>query len=178
MMPLFAGLDAAVALVRRFRVLIVAAPFALLSAFLWAKLYGFLWWDGAIEQRDKARAAVAMCQEAGQRNLAEQIRQRDLEKAAYQANHEKAKQIHAKELEAAHDGLDRFIERNRLHQNGLRGGSSGGAGQDQGAESRQEVPSGAIMVSETDLRICTDRTADAVATFEYFEGLRKDGLAE
>lgn len=178
MMPLFAGLDAAVALVRRFRVLIVAVPFIALSAFLWVKLYGFLWWDGAIEQRDKARAAVAMCQEAGQRNLAEQIRQRDLEKAAYQSSYEKAKQIHAQQLEAAHDGLDRFIERNRLYQNGLRGGSSGGASQDQGAGPREAVPGGAIMVSETDLRICTDRTADAIATYEFFESLRKEGLAE
>lgn len=177
-MPLFAGLDAAVALIRRFRVMIVAVPFIALSAFLWVKLYGFLWWDGAIEQRDKARVAVGMCQEAGQRNLAEQIRQRDLEKAAYQASYEKAKQTHVQELQAAHAGLDSFIERNRLHQNGLRGGSSSGTGQDQGAGTRQEMPGGAILVSETDLRICTDRTADAVATFEYFEGLRKDGLAE
>lgn len=177
-MPLFAGLDAAVALIRRFRVMIVAVPFIALSAFLWVKLYGFLWWDGAIEQRDKARVAVGMCQEAGQRNLAEQIRQRDLEKAAYQASYEKAKQTHVQELQAAHAGLDSFIERNRLRLNQVHRGAPGGAPQDQDTGPREDLSAGAILVSETDLRICTDRTADAVATFEYFEGLRKDGLAE
>lgn len=178
MMSFFAGLDAALAMLRRLRTLILIAPFMALSAFLWVKLYGFLWWDGAIEQRDKARAAVAMCQEAGQRNLAEQIRQRDLEKAKYKSAYEEAKQNHAKELDAAHDGLDRFIERNRLRFDQIYSRTSGGASQNQGAGSRQEVPGGAILVSETDLRVCTDRTADAVATFEYFDALRKEGLAE
>lgn len=178
MIPAFAAPDAAVALFKRFRTLIALAPVLALCAFLWVKLYGFLWWDGAIEQRDKARAQVVQCQQAGERNLAEQIRQREKEKAAFQSAYDKAKETHAKELNAAHAGLDRYLAANRLHKDGLRGGPASGTGQDQNAGSPEGMPASAFLVSEADLRICTNRTADTVATYEYFQGLKSDGLAE
>lgn len=73
MLPAFAALDAAVALFKRFRTLIALAPVLALCAFLWVKLYGFLWWDGAIEQRDKARAQVVQMEAASKEARAKQI---------------------------------------------------------------------------------------------------------
>lgn len=178
MIPAFAALDAAVALFKRFRTLIALAPVLALCAFLWVKLYGFLWWDGAIEQRDKARAQVVQCQQAGERNLAEQIRQREKDKAAFQSAYEKDKLTHAKELNAAHAGLDRYIATNRLRLDQIHSGPASGTGQDQATGTPEGMPASSILVSEADLRICTNRTADAVATYEWAQKLKADGLAE
>lgn len=73
MIPLGMGLDAAVALFKRFRILIAVLPFVALCAVLWVKLYGFLWWDGAIGQRDKARAQVVQMEAASKEARAKQI---------------------------------------------------------------------------------------------------------
>ncbi len=73
MIPAFAALDTAVALFKRFRTLIALAPVLALCAFLWVKLYGFLWWDGAIEQRDKARAQIVLMEAASKEARAKQI---------------------------------------------------------------------------------------------------------
>ena len=73
MIGLFAALDGAVALFKRFRTLIALAPFIALCAVLWVKLYGFLWIDGAIEQRDKARAQIVLMEAASEQARAAQI---------------------------------------------------------------------------------------------------------
>jgi hypothetical protein len=114
MIPAFAALDAAVALFKRFRTLIALAPVLALCAFLWVKLYGFLWWDGAIEQRDKARAQVVQMEAASKEARAKQI-------ALNQTNQELSQRIaadatlrHAETAVAVNRAVSDYARRNRV----------------------------------------------------------------
>jgi hypothetical protein len=114
MMPLGIGLDAAVALLKRFRTLIALAPVLALCAVLWVKLYGFLWWDGAIEQRDKARAQIVAMEAASKEARAKQI-------ALNRTNQELSQRIatdaairHAETARAADTAINAYIRANRL----------------------------------------------------------------
>lgn len=123
MIPVFAALDTAVALFKRFRTLIALAPVLALCAFLWVKLYGFLWWDGAIEQRDKARAQVVQMEAASKEARAKQI-------ALNQTNQELSQRIaadaqarHAQTSRAVSDAVANYAARNRVQNYCNRGGS-------------------------------------------------------
>lgn len=114
MLPAFAALDTAVALFKRFRTLIALAPVLALCAFLWVKLYGFLWWDGAIEQRDKARAQIVLMEAASKEARAKQI-------ALNQTNQELSQRIaadatlrHAETSRAVNDAVRNYAASHRV----------------------------------------------------------------
>jgi hypothetical protein len=123
MIPLGMGLDAAVALFKRFRILIAVIPLLTVCAFLWVKLYGFLWWDGAIEQRDKARAQVVQMEAASKEARAKQI-------ALNQTNQELSQRIaadatlrHAEIAAATNRAVSDYASRHRVQDYCRRGGA-------------------------------------------------------
>lgn len=114
MLPAFAALDAAIALLKRFRTLITVIPLLTVIAFLWVKLYGFLWWDGAIEQRDKARVQVVQMEAASKEARAKQI---ELNTANQELSQRIAADAQARHIEVA-AATDRavsdYARRNRV----------------------------------------------------------------
>lgn len=73
MTAFFMGLDTAIAMFKRWRWLIPAAPFIALSAFLWFKLHGFLWIDGALDKLATAQATIAQMERASDQARAAQV---------------------------------------------------------------------------------------------------------
>lgn len=173
MIPFGIFLDGAVALFRRHKSLFIIAPLAI--ALAW-QTWQVGRWKNAAEKWETAHAAQRAASQAN-RELAKALVARD--QAKHNANKERSDKIHAQELSQAYSSLDRFMAANRVwRQEGVRGGHTPASGQGQDSGSREELPDSAIMVSEADLRICTARTADTIATYEYFQGLKRDGLAE
>ena len=126
-MPIALALDAAVALFKRYRILIAVVPLAALCAFLWIKLYGFLWIDGAIEQRDKARDHVVLMEAASKEARAKQI-------ALNQTNQELSQRIatdatlrHAEIAAATNRAVSDYASRHRVQDYCRRSGPGAAA---------------------------------------------------
>jgi hypothetical protein len=170
-MPIAIALDAALALFKRYRILIAVVPLAIALGVQTWRL------NSTKDALEDCRTDQARILAASEVNLKAQIAQREKEKAAYQRANEIAEETHAKELASAHDSLDRYITANRVRKNHS-GSGAHSAGQDQDSGAREDLPADAILVSEADLRICTDNAASAVATYEYFQKLKQDGYAE
>ena len=172
--------DAAIAIYKRWRWLLPFIPLLGLIAFLWIKLYGFLWWDGAIEQRDKARAETAQVIQAGKEALAQQIALNQATKAKYEAAAEKADHDYRIALADADRRTDDFIARNRVRKAGGSGASVANApAEGQAAGSGNGAGPGAELVAVTaeDVRICTANTVRLQAVREWGLELVKAGVA-
>lgn len=178
MLPAFAALDAAVALFKRFRTLIALAPFIALCAFLWVKLYGFLWWDGAIEQRDKARAQVVQMEAASKEARAKQIALNQAVQAKYETLAEKADHAHAIELADARSRAAAYASRN-----GVRSYCQSSAGQASSAPEGPVAPrdngpgADAVILNRDDFDQLVENTLRLKAAHEWGESLVKDGVA-
>lgn len=178
-MPIELFFDAAIAFHKRWRGLLPYIPLIALIAFLWVKLYGFLWWDGAIEQRDKARAQVVQVIAAGKEALAQQIALNEATKAKYEAAAEKADHDYRIALADADRRTDDFIARNRLRKAGGSGASVANApAEGEAAGSGDGAGSDAVMVSADDVRICTANSVRLQAVREWGLELVKAGVAE
>lgn len=174
-MPIALALDTAIAFLRRWKALL---PWAIVLALL-LRLYGFLWWDGVIEQRDKARAATAQCIKAGEEAKAKQIALNNQTKARYEAAAKEADNDHAKELALANDRTERWIAANRVRKTGgSRPSGAGAAAEGEAAELPQAMPADAVLVSAADVRLCTSRSQDALSAYEWGQALIKAGVAE
>lgn len=177
-MPYAIALDTAIAFLKRWRGLIA---YIALIAFLWIKLYGILWWDGAIEQRDKARAETAQVIQAGKEALAQQIALNQATKAKYEAAAEKADHEHSIELADAMSRTDRFIRAGGLRKAGGSGASVANApaeGEAAGSGNGRSESAELVTVTADDVRICTANTVRLQAVREWGLELVKAGVAE
>lgn len=175
MIPAFAALDAAVALFKRFRTLIALAPFIALCAFLWVKLYGFLWWDGAIQQRDKAVTEVAELKAA---NIAATAKQIALNTANQELSQRIAADAQARHVEVA-AATDRavsdYARRNRVQDYCSRSGA-GQAALHPGAPTPLEPDptAGMVAVREKDF----EETAKAAVRATEYQAFIIDNINE
>lgn len=176
MMPAFAALDAAIAFLKRYKALIAIIPLCLALAWQTARIEGFLWFDGYKEKLQACRDEKRLLVEAGKRNLQEQIAQRERDKATFQRATERAKVNNVKERALGHSGLDRYIAANRVRKD-YRGSTASNSGQGPASGSADELPNGAVLVSEADLRICTDNTAALVTAYQWGQDLIREGKA-
>ena len=180
-MPIALFLDTAMAFLKRWRGLLPYIPLITLIAFLWIKLYGFLWWDGAIEQRDKARAETAQVIAASKQAQAQQIALNEATKAKYEAAAEKADHEHSIELADAMSRADRFIRAGGVRKAGGSGASVANApAEGETAGSGNGAGPGAELVAVTaeDVRICTANTVRLQAVREWGLSLQAAGVAE
>lgn len=178
-MPIALFFDAAIVFYKRWRGLLPYIPLIALIAFLWIKLYGFLWWDGAIEQRDKSRAETAQVIQAGKEALARQIALNQATKAKYKAAAEKADHEHSIELADAMSRADRFIRAGGLRQAGGSGaGVANSPAEGEAAGGSDAARSDAVLVSADDVRICTANSVRLQAVREWGLELVKAGVAE
>lgn len=178
-MPYAIALDALIAFYKRWRGLLPYIPLIALIAFLWIKLYGFLWWDGAIEQRDKARAETAAVIQAGKEALAQQIALNEATKAKYEAAAKEADHDYRIALADADRRTDDFIRNNRVRKAGGSGASVANApAEGEAAGGSDPARSDAVLVSADDVRICTANTVRLQAVREWGLELVKAGVAE
>jgi hypothetical protein len=170
-MPIAIALDAAIALFKRYRILIAIVPLTLALGIQTWRL------NSAKDALEDCRNDQARLLAASDANLKAQIAQREKDKAAYTAAKLETELTHAKQLASAHDSLDRYIAANRLRQDHRGGGPNTGS---QGAAtgSDQAMSASAVLVSEAELRICTDNTAALIAAHEWGQRLIREGLAQ
>jgi len=172
-MPIAIALDAAIALFKRYRILIAIVPLTI--------ALGVQTWRLNSCKRDllEKQAQISNILAASEANRQAQIAQREKEKAAYKRAYEIAEETHAKELASAHDSLDRYIAANRLRKD-HRISTPGASGEGQTAGSGQEAGGETFLVAvtERDLKICTDNTARLEAAYQWGQQLIKDGVGE
>ena len=112
-MPYAIALDAAIAFLKRWRGLIA---YTALIAFLWIKLYGFLWWDGAIEQRDKALTQVVEMKAASEQARKEQLAINAANQELSQRIADNAAQRHVETKRATDRAIADYAASHRMHQ--------------------------------------------------------------
>jgi hypothetical protein len=172
-MPIAIALDAALALFKRYRILIAVVPLTIALGIQTWRL------NSAKDALEDCRNDKALLVAASETNRQAQIAQREKEKAAYKRAYEIAEETHAKELASAHDSLDRYIAANRLRKD-HRISTPGASGEGQTAGSGQEAGGETFLVAvtERDLKICTDNTARLEAAYQWGQQLIKDGVGE
>jgi hypothetical protein len=177
MMNLGLVIDTAIAFLKRWQSLL---PWAIVLALL-LRLYGFLWFDGVIEQRDRARVQFADCQRAGIKAREAQIALNNQTKAKYEAAAKEADHEHEKALALANDRTERWIAANRVRQTGgSRPGGASPAAEGEATERGDGPGEGTdlVAVSADDVRICTANTLRLKAVNEWGKALVESGVAE
>lgn len=180
-MPIAMFLDAAVSLLKRYGKFLPFIPLIGLIAFLWVKLYGFLWIDGALEKLAKRDAQIAAMVKASDKARKAQIALNDATKAKYETSAKDADNAHAKELALANDRTDRFIRANRVRpDSGSRPGQAADPAEGQAAGSGQSASGEAELVAVTsdDVRICTRNTIRLEAVNRWGLDLIAAGVGE
>lgn len=108
--------DAAIAFLKRWRGLLPYIPLIALIAFLWIKLYGFLWWDGAIEQRDKALTQVVEMKAASEQARKDQLAINAANQELSQRIADNAAQRHVETKRATDRAIADYAASHRMHQ--------------------------------------------------------------
>lgn len=145
------------------------------------RLDGFLWIDGAIEQRDNAKADLAKAITAGHQALAAQIKIHDETKAAYAAKAKEADREHEIELAAASDRTERFIAGNGVRKACGSRTIVASAPTESATPPRSDGPGSAsdlVAVTPADVRLCTANSLRLKAVHDWGVVLREAGLAE
>ena len=108
--------DAAIAIYKRWRWLLPFIPLLGLIAFLWIKLYGFLWWDGAIEQRDKALTQVVEMRAASEQARKDQLALNAANQELLQRIADNAAQRHVETKRATDRAIADYASSHRMRQ--------------------------------------------------------------
>lgn len=175
-MPYAIALDALVAFYKRWRGLLPYIPLIALIAFLWIKLYGLLWWDGAIEQRDKARAQVVQVEAASAEN-ARKLAQRDREFAdTTKRLSDENEVLHARLAAAKSVPARTYAERMRFDKVCV--SNAPAAAQGEIAQDRDRPGADAVVLERADYDILVANTVRLQAVREWGLELVKAGVAE
>ena len=169
------ALDALIAFYKRWRGLLPYIPLIALIAFLWAKLYGFLWWDGAIEQRDNARAQVIQAEAASAEN-ARKLAQRDREFAdTTKRLSDENEVLHARLAAAKSVPARTYAERMRFDKVCV--SNSPADAQGEIAQDRDRPGADAVVIERADYDILVANTVRLQAVREWGLELVKAGVA-
>lgn len=167
--------DAAIAFLKRWRGLLPYIPLIALIAFLWIKLYGFLWWDGAIEQRDKALAQVVQVEAASAEN-ARKLAQRDREFAdTTKRLSDENEVLHARLAAAKSVPARTYAERMRFDKVCVSNAPADAQGEI--AQNRDRPGADAVVLERADYDILVANTVRLQAVREWGLELVKAGVA-
>lgn len=162
----------AIAFLKRWQSLL---PWAIVLALL-LRLYGFLWFDGVIEQRDKARAAIVQL-EAASVNNAKALAERDRRFTAKTKELADENEALQKRLDAAYTPrADAYAGRMRFDKVCVSNAPASTEGQ--AAEVSNGPGADAVILERADYDILIANTLRLKAVNEWGKALVAEGVAE
>lgn len=180
MLEAAALLDTAVALFKRFRWLLPAVPFMALSAFLALKLYGFLWWDGALDTVARQAATIAQIEHASKANEQAQREQVAKLEAKYTEQAKEAQASYDKAIANARPAVVRYIDSHRLHEDRLCVSTANPTGQapDPGLPANLPSDTGMVAIRTDHLQNLVDWALVGITAHNDAVAKIDDGTAE
>ena len=178
-MPAALILDAAIALFKRYKALILAAPLLLALAVQTARIEGFLWIDGYKEKlaaRDKTIADFVKAQEAAK--AAQDAADKGVIDTQLEANR-KLEEAHNENERLRAGAVARYVADNRVRQ--VNHCPSSGAApavvyRDTGQAAGNEVDPGMVAIAEPDLNSLTEAALQNAERGAFLNGLIDQGL--
>lgn len=165
------GLDAAIALFKRYRWLIIAAPLCLALAVQTWRL------SGVKRSLTDARATIVQMETASKAARQAQIALNQATEAAYKAEAERTDHAHTLALNDALRRSAAYADRNRLHAHCSGSSGPGAAAAGSASEGGHGTSSDALVVTRSDFDTLNANTVRLKAINEWGQRLIEQGLA-
>lgn len=174
MTAFFVGLDTAIALFKRWRWLVLAAPLALALGVQSWRL------SGVKQDLTTARATIAQMQLASEQARAAQVALNEQTKAKYEAAAKEADHEHAMQLDKALAAGERYATSHRVRWNESVASGTDPRAKGEGAGLPESPAAEAFMVavSKSDFDKCSALYPYAAGAYEWGQRLIKDGVGE
>ena len=174
MTAFFVGLDTAIALFKRWRWLILAAPLAIALGVQSWRL------STCKQSLQVARATIAQMQLASEQARAAQVALNEQTKAKYEAAAKEADHEHAMQLDKALAAGERYALSHRVRWNESVASGADPRAKGEGAGLPESAPAEAFMVavSKSDFDKCSALYPYAAGAYEWGQRLIKDGVGE